>query len=110
MPDRNLWLRTFVSGTYGIGGVRVKPFSCTHHLLERQAQLFVRLIVCRLCMSLGVDTTSFLKEERGGSLVNLLKFGSYIVCVRRNCTVGQNFGVTSHSYLRGSTFEGCRPF
>ena len=29
----------------------------------------------------------------------LLKFGSYVVSIRRNCTVGQNFGVTSHSYL-----------
>jgi hypothetical protein len=31
---------------------------------------FARLIVCRLRMSLGVDTTSFLKEECGRSLVN----------------------------------------
>ncbi len=32
---------TFVSGTYGIGGVRVKPFSCARNLVERQAQLLL---------------------------------------------------------------------
>jgi hypothetical protein len=30
-----------------------------------------------------------------------LNFGSYVVRVRGNCTVGQNFGVTSHLYLSG---------
>jgi hypothetical protein len=39
VPYRNSWLRTFVSGTYGIGGVCVKPFSCAHDLVERQARL-----------------------------------------------------------------------
>ena len=28
-----------LSGTYGIGGVRVKPFSCTRDLSDRRAQL-----------------------------------------------------------------------
>ncbi len=39
LPDRNSWLRTFVSGTFGIRRVRVKLFSCTRGLLERWAQL-----------------------------------------------------------------------
>ncbi len=45
VPCRNSWLRTFVSGTNGIGGVRVKPFSCTHDLLDRLAQLLLKVRV-----------------------------------------------------------------
>ncbi len=30
-----------------------------------------------------------------------LKFDSYVVCVRRNCTIRQNFGMTTHSCLLG---------
>ncbi len=41
VPYRNSWLRTFVSGTYGIGGVRVKSFSCTRDLVERWALLLL---------------------------------------------------------------------
>jgi len=33
------WLRTFVSGTYGFGGVRVKPFLALAILVERRARL-----------------------------------------------------------------------
>jgi hypothetical protein len=39
VPYRNSWLRTFVSGTNGIGGVCVKPFSCARDLVERRARL-----------------------------------------------------------------------
>jgi hypothetical protein len=39
VPHRKLWLRTFVSGTYGIRGVRVKQFSCTCNLVEHRAWL-----------------------------------------------------------------------
>ncbi len=41
VPYKNSWLCNFVSGAYGIGGVRVKPFSCTRDLVERQAQLLL---------------------------------------------------------------------
>ena len=44
-PYRNLWLYTFVSGTYGIGGVCIKPFSCTPDLLDCWAQLLLRVRV-----------------------------------------------------------------
>ncbi len=70
VPYRNLWLRTFVSGTYGIGGVRVKPFSCARDSCRTTGAAFAGLIVCRLRMSLRVDTTRFSKEERGWSLTN----------------------------------------
>ena len=39
VPYRNSWLHTFVSGTYGIGGVRVKQFSCFCYLVEPRAWL-----------------------------------------------------------------------
>ena len=39
VPCRNSWLRTFVSGTYGFGGVRVKPFLALMILVERWARL-----------------------------------------------------------------------
>ena len=39
VPCRNSWLRTFVSGTYGFGGVRVKPFLALAILVERRARL-----------------------------------------------------------------------
>ncbi len=39
VPYRNSWLCTFVSGTYGIGGVPVKPFSCARNLVERRVWL-----------------------------------------------------------------------
>ncbi len=64
------WLRTFVSGTYGIGGVHVKQFSCARNSCRTPGAAFAGLIVCRLRMSLGVDTTPFSKEECGWSLTN----------------------------------------
>ncbi len=70
VPYRNLWLRTFVSGTHGIGGVRVKPFSCARDSCRTSGAAFAGLIVCRLRMNLGVDMTRFSKEERGWSLTN----------------------------------------
>jgi hypothetical protein len=70
IPYRNSWLRTFVSGTRGIGGVRIKPFSCARNSCRTLGAAFTRLIVCRLRMSLRVDTTRFSKEERGWSLTN----------------------------------------
>ena len=41
VPYRNSWLRTFVSGTYEIGGVRLKPFSGTPDLVERRSWLLL---------------------------------------------------------------------
>jgi len=34
VPCRNSWLRTFVSGTYGFGGVRIKPLLALAILVE----------------------------------------------------------------------------
>ncbi len=68
VPYRDSWLRTFVSGTYGIAGACVKPFSCTRDPVERLARLLLDSLYVE--RSLGVDTISFLKEERGGSLTN----------------------------------------
>jgi hypothetical protein len=70
VPYRNSMLRTFVSGTCGIGGARVKPFSCARDSCRTSGAAFAVLIVCRLRMSLGVDTTRFSKEECGWSLTN----------------------------------------
>jgi hypothetical protein len=86
------------SGTYGIGGHLRKAIFSHLQSLRPSGTAFARLIVCRLGRSLGVDTISFLKEDCGGSS---LKFGSYVVHVRRNRTVGSNFDVTSHSCLVG---------
>jgi hypothetical protein len=41
VPHMNLWLHTFVSGTFKIEGVCTKLFSCTCDLLERRAQLLL---------------------------------------------------------------------
>ena len=38
---RNLWLRTFVSGTYGFGGVLEKPFLALAILVECRARLLL---------------------------------------------------------------------
>ncbi len=52
---------------------------------------FAELIVCRSCMSLGVDMTCFSKEERDWSLTNRWSLVlSYVVRVRRNHTIGSN--------------------
>ncbi len=89
VPYRNLWLCTFVSGTCGIGGVRVKPFSCARNSCRTSGAAFAGLIVCRLRMSLGVDTTRFLKRKTWLVTHEPLKIGSYVVRICRNRTKGR---------------------
>jgi len=47
-----------------------KALSCARDSCRTSGAAFAGLIVCRLHMSLGVDTTHFSKEERGWSLTN----------------------------------------
>ncbi len=77
VPYSNSWLRTFVSGTCGIGGVRVKPFPCARDSCRTSGATFAGLIVCRLRMSLGVDTTRFLEGRTWLVTHKPLKIGSF---------------------------------
>ncbi len=54
--DDNIWIRR---------GSR-KALSCARDSCRTSGAAFAGLIVCRLRMSLRVDTTRFSKEERGG--------------------------------------------
>ena len=109
VPYRNLWLRTFVSGTCGIGGVRVKPLSCACDSCRTSGAAFAGLIVCRLRMSLGVDTTRFLEGRTWLVTHKPLKIGSYVVRVRRNRTKGRQVRdvtlVTRRGFPRSRNFE-----
>ena len=68
VPYRNLLIRTFVSGTYGIGGARVKPFSCTHNLVERRVWLLLdSLYVDHVCALELTRPVSQRKKVEGNS-------------------------------------------
>ncbi len=109
VPYRNSWLRTFVSGPCGIGGVCVKPFSCARDSRRTSGAAFAGLIVCRLCMSLGVDTTRFFEGRTWLVTHEPLKIGSYVVRVRRNRTKGRYVRdvklVTHRGFPRRRKFE-----
>ncbi len=55
---------------YGIRGRLRKTIFLHSRSFRPSGIAFARLIVCRLRRSRGVDTISFLKKERGGSLRN----------------------------------------